>query len=76
MGAAALVLGLLSIILCFWTPTYGLIAGVVGIVLGAVGIKKKQKCSVGGLVLSIIGTVLCLILWLACAAVIVGASLL
>jgi len=68
MGVAALVLGIISIILSF-TPIawIGIIAGVVGIVLAVLERKKAPSgIATGGLVTSIIGTVLSAILFLAC----------
>ena len=48
----------------------GAILGIVGIILGALGRKDPEKKGIatGGLVCSIIGTVLCVILYVACVA--------
>ena len=52
----------------------GIVLGVVGIVLAAVANKKEKKgINTAGLVLSIIGTVLCAILFIACVACIATA---
>lgn len=64
MGVASLVLGILSIIVC-WVSCVGqfaIVPGIVGIILGGVGIAKAAKkgtgkgCAIAGLVLSIIST--------------------
>ena len=47
----------------------GIILGVIGIVLAAVANKKEKKgINTAGLVLSIIGTALCAILFIACVS--------
>ena len=77
MGAAALVLGLIALVGSIFLPVFGwiwMIAGVLGIVLGAVGKKKGAKCAVGGMVLSIIALALAVVFWLACAACVAAAS--
>ena len=78
---AALVLGILSILSSFtimWVGLgwIGLIIGIVGIVLGVMAKKKNPTgMATAGLVLSIIGTVLCALIFIACAACIgVGVS--
>lgn len=68
MGVAALILGIIAIVFAIipglgWI---GAIIGVIGIVLGAVAKKSDAKMATGGLVLSIIGTALGLILYLSC----------
>ena len=74
MGVASLILGIVSILIgCFsggllgWVGT---IAGIVGIILGALGRKNEASkgLATGGLVCSIIGTFLGLILYIACVA--------
>lgn len=72
MGVASLILGIFSIVFSFipvvnWV---GIILAVVGVVLGAVGRKNPAKAGVatGGLVCSIIGLVLSVILVVACGA--------
>lgn len=69
LGVAALVLGILSIILAFAIQWLGLVLGIIGIVL-AVNAKKNNPSGVAtaGLVLSIIGTVFCALGFLACTA--------
>ena len=76
MGVLALVFGIVAIVLSFLfrDAWIGAILGIIGIVLGAVGRKNANKKGVAtaGMVLSIIGTVLCLILYIACFACAAG----
>ncbi len=72
MGVAALVLGIISVVFSLilggagWV---GPIIGIIGIVLGAVAKKKGQGgIATAGLVLSIIGTAISLIITIACMA--------
>jgi len=74
MAIGSLVLGIISVALGIIIPGYGFIGGIcgiVGIILAVLGKKqdpsKKGMCT-AGLVLSIIGTALSLILWIACMA--------
>ncbi len=85
MGIASLVLGIVAIICGIFLAGFqwvGAIAGVVGIILGAIGRKvpEKKGISTAGMVCSIIGFILCIILFVACAACVggmagIGASL-
>lgn len=76
MGVAALVLGIIAIVIGVFSAGAlgwaGAIMGIIGIVLGAIGKKtapeEKQGMATAGLVCSIIGTVLCLLVYIACAA--------
>lgn len=76
MGVAALVLGIISVVIAVIFPVFGwigIIIGIVGIILGALAKKNGQSgMATAGLVLSIIGTALALILYLACAACAAG----
>ncbi|MCM1065745.1 MAG: hypothetical protein NC420_15025 [Eubacterium sp.] len=80
MGVAALVLGIIAIVIGLFSAGSlgwaGAIMGIIGIALGAVGRKNapddKKGLATAGLVCSIIGTVLCLLLYIACAACIGG----
>lgn len=77
MGVVSLIFGIVSIVLSFFGPFswIGIILGVVGIILGAISRKKTQSgVATAGMVLSIIGTVLCAILYLACVACVAAAS--
>lgn len=73
MAVASLVLGILSIVLSFFGPfvqIFGGILGIVGIVLGSLAKKniEKKGMATAGVVCSIIGTILCFLFWIACAA--------
>lgn len=82
MGVAALVLGIIAIVIGIFSAGAlgwaGAIMGIIGIILGALGRKNapegKTGIATGGLVCSIIGTILCLLLYLACAACVGGVS--
>ena len=80
MGIASLVLGILSTGFCWCL--YGninwicAVMGITGIVLGSIARKQRQKCAVAGLALSIVGSVLSTILFVACASLVGGALLL
>lgn len=70
MGVASLVLGIISLVLCFipGTSLAGIILSLLGVILGALGMKNPDKKGVatGGLVCSIIALVLCGIWFFAC----------
>lgn len=69
MGIASLVLGIISTVWsCFGGTWISSVVGIVGIILGALGKKSGAKCSVAGLILSIIGACLGLLLFIACVA--------
>ncbi|MBP5593857.1 hypothetical protein [Pseudobutyrivibrio sp.] len=74
MGVASLVLGIISIVIGLFSGGVlgwlGAIIAIIGIVLGALGKKNPESKGIatGGLVCSIIGLILCLLLYIACAA--------
>lgn len=77
MGVASLVLGILSLIIGIFLPAFqwiGAIFGLVGIILGAQGRKNPEKKGIAtaGMVCSIIGFILCIIFFVACAACVGG----
>ena len=78
MAVASLVLGIVSIVFSFIPAVdlFGGILGIVGIVLGALGRKSPDKkgMATAGLVCSIIGTVLCLIFYIACVGCAAGTA--
>lgn len=78
MGIAGLVLGIIAVVIGLFAGAFGwvgLIVGIIGIILSALACKKEKKgINTAGLVLSIIGTALCLIFWLACAACVASAG--
>ena len=76
MGIASLVLGIVSLVIAVFIPSIGwagIIVGIVGIVL-AILAKKKGEAGVAtaGLVCSIIGAALSLIMYIACIACVAG----
>jgi len=73
MGVASLVLGIISLVIAIIFPAFGwlgAILGLVGVILGAAGRKNVEKKGIAtaGLVCSIIGLILCLLFYIACAA--------
>lgn len=72
MGVASLVLGIIAVLITIFAQPFGyigIILGVIGIVLAAIGMKKnpdKKGIAVAGLVLSIIATAICAIIWISC----------
>ncbi len=75
LSIASLIIGIFTLIMGLfgwtfgWGTIIGVITGIVGIILGVMG-KKQDGSGVatGGLVTSIIGLVLCGILFIACVA--------
>lgn len=78
MGVASLVLGIISLLIGAFSSGalgwLGAILAIIGIVMGAYARKNPETKGIGtaGLVCSIIGLVLCLILYVACAACVGG----
>jgi len=71
MGVASLVLGIIAVVAALLLGPLGwigIITGVIGIVLGALAKKKGENLAVAGLVLSIVGTALASIFFIACVA--------
>lgn len=71
MGVASLILGIVSLVCSLFGAFswIGCIAGIIGIILGAMARKQAASgVATGGLVCSIIGLVLCAIVFIACAA--------
>ncbi len=84
MAVASLILGIVAIVFSIIPGVnlfgIGPIAGVVGIILGAIALKNLKAANqptgmaMGGLVTSIIGAVLGLLIWIACAACVSAGS--
>ncbi|MDO4384884.1 MAG: hypothetical protein Q4E18_02665 [Clostridia bacterium] len=77
MGVASLILGIISLICGIFLAGFqwvGIIVGIIGIILGALGRKDPQKKGIatGGLVCAIIGTVFSSITFIACAVCVGG----
>ena len=71
MGVASLVLGIIAVLITIFAQPFGyigIVLGVIGIVLAAVGMKNPahKGIAVAGLVLSIIATAICSIVWISC----------
>lgn len=69
MGVASLVLGIVAAVLAFFPIInwVGIICGIGGIILGAIG-KKNGGVANAGMIISIIGTAIAVIGWIACLA--------
>lgn len=77
MAVASLVLGIISIVLAIFGSGFqwvGILLGVVGIVLGVQGKKEigQEGVAKAGLICSIIGVALSLLLMIACTACLIG----
>jgi len=81
MGVASLVLGIISLVLALFVSGFGWVASIlalIGVILGALGRKKlkaageKTGVATAGLVLSIIGLVLGVVMYIACAVLVAG----
>lgn len=72
MAIASLVLGIAAVVFAVIIPAYGwlgIILGIIGIVLAVMAKKQAPNgMATAGLVLSIIGTALAAIFWIACIA--------
>ena len=72
MGVASLVLGIISLICGIFLAGFqwvGAIVGLIGIILGVAGKKDPEKKGIAtaGMVCSIIGFILCILIYVACA---------
>ena len=80
MGVGSLVLGIVSIVVGLFSGGglgwLGAIAGIIGIILGVNGKKNEEQKNIAsaGMICSIIGTVLCLLMYAACIACVGGAA--
>lgn len=77
MAIASLVLGIVSIVVSLFfssTSWLGAVTGIIGIILGAMARKDpaKKGLATAGLVCSIIGFVLSIIIFVACVACVGG----
>ena len=79
LGIAALILGILAVVCC-WTPCFGLIVGIVGLILSIVAKKNGNATAMPtvGLILSIISVasgVLAVVGWILWFIIGAGASI-
>ena len=59
----SLVLGIIALLVSFFiNPLIGIILAIIGIILGALGIKRKDKIAIAGVIVSIITIVITIIL--------------
>lgn len=77
MAVASLILGILSLVIVIFGAGFQWLAcilGLVGIILGALGRKNSESkgLATAGMVMSIIGTILGLLVYVACAACVGG----
>ena len=81
MGVASLVLGIISLVIDVFTGGaagwIGAIFALIGTILGAVGRKNPEKKGIAtaGMVCSIIGLVLGIIMYVACVGCLAGAGI-
>jgi len=75
MGAASLVLGILSLVIAVFGGSFGIswigtIFAIIGIILGAKAKKIPEQAGLGkgGFICSIIGLILSLLVFIACVA--------
>lgn len=77
MAVASLVLGIVSIVFAFLIPGLPVVApivGIIGIILGAIARKNLKAANqptgmaTAGMVMSIIGTIISVLMWLLCVA--------
>lgn len=76
VAIAGLIVGIVGLCIC-WVPVLGLLAGVAGIILSAIGQRRSQSSrvlAIIGLVLSIITAVVCLCVTGSLIAGIISAS--
>lgn len=78
MAVASMVLGILALVFAIvggGVSWLGIVIGIIGIILAAVARKNGPSgMATAGLVMSIIGTSLALVFWLACIACVAGAE--
>lgn len=71
-AVASLVLGIVSIVFAFILPIIGIICGIIGIVLG-VKLRNESGMAKAGFIMSIIGIILSVIMWIVTAVILQAA---
>ena len=66
MGVAALILGIVSLLMFIFHSSWAAGCGLAAVIFAAIGMKKQKGLSIAGLVLGIIALVIGLIFFLAC----------
>ena len=79
MAIASLVLGIVSIVVAVFGFSFqwvGILLGIVGIILGVLGKKDPAQAGLAkaGMICSIIGVALSLLIYIACAACVMGTA--
>ena len=79
MAIASLVLGIISIVLALFGAGFqwvGILLGIAGIVLGVLGKKEPEQAGLAkaGMICSIVGTALSLLIYIACVACVMCAA--
>ena len=75
LGVAGFVTGLIGLVLC-WVPWFGMLLGLVGIVLSAIGISqgKKKGASTGLAIAGLVCGILAVLVWIVLLAFVVSVA--
>jgi len=75
LGVAGFVTGLVGLVLC-WVPWFGMLLGLVGIVLSGIGIAqgKKKGVSIGLAIAGLVCGILAVLVWIVLLAFVVSVA--
>jgi hypothetical protein len=75
IGVAGFVCGLVGLILC-WVPWFGMLLGLVGVVLSGIGISqgKKKGASIGLSIAGLVCGILAVLVWIVLLAFVVSVA--
>jgi hypothetical protein len=75
LGVAGFVTGLVGLVLC-WVPWFGMLLGLVGIVLSGIGIAqgKKKGASIGLAIAGLVCGILAVLVWIVLLAFVVSVA--
>ena len=75
IGVAGFVCGLVGLILC-WVPWFGMLLGLVGVVLSGIGISqgKKKSASIGLSIAGLVCGILAVLVWIVLLAFVVSVA--